>query len=166
MLNNAWRATRYGARTPHTLHLARGVRLAEIEEKLGENFMGKIGWIISLGNFTGDVRWLISVIIFLIFGMFPMIIQVKRIRLFMKRGRITERGKEDALFLINKLRFALFVASIFEIAILIAFLKSSIFQNIFWLPVIITTVIFSNKSSSMVDPVMISLTEETKREDP
>lgn len=112
----------------------------------------------------GDIQWIIAMGVVLFFGMSPIYLQILRIRLRLKKGHLTEEGDEVALALIYRLYLYLFFAMLFEGLMVLGYFKGNKFENIFWLFVITWTVFLSDRSVRIVDPVMINLTEQKKRE--
>jgi len=112
----------------------------------------------------GDIQWLIAVGVVCVFGMFPLYLQILRIRLYIKKDYLTKEGDEVALTLIRRLYLYLFFAAIFEVLMVIGYFNGKNFEIMFWLFVIILTAFLSDRSVRIVDPVMINLTKQKKCE--
>jgi len=122
-----------------------------------DGFMELKGWILSIGNFSSDTRWVLSALVFLIFGLFPMIMKLNILRTLLKKYQITEENLEIISFLIKKLNLLSLIGFGIVIPFILMFIKAKAFQNTYWIPVIISTIFYSKKSSSMVDPIMKSM---------
>ncbi len=115
------------------------------------------------GSITGVILWCIAFGILLIFGIFPIFIQILYVRLHIKKNNLTQKGTKIAKNMIVRLLFYALLSLLFEIPFFIAYLKNNKFEDIYWLGIISSLLFLSNRISK-VGPVMINLVNERKWE--